>query len=250
MVFLILFIIWMSPLTRIAMAAGKTGDVALTAGIAIPSQGTAVFDNPAALAEPAKNKLFDFAAILNGNPDYIGAFSGKIGKGLGAGLGFDRKFDTLTITPAIGFGMGNLELGVGASFVPGRSFSGEFELGLRYKMKKALTVALVAHDAFDFTTFTLGFAWPGKVSVEVDLYFVRDSNWDIQTVNGTAALLIVPTKTFTALVRYRFDLVPDVDFSGNRIEFGINFWLGKTVAFYGLYNNSLAEYIVGTKIRF
>jgi hypothetical protein len=222
--------------------------VDLSTGVAIPANSTSTRENPAALTGTSV-KIFDFSVLMNSsnNTDFGGAFASSA-KGFGYGIDLRRVSQNWVPTAGLGFSLGKFSLGVNAtsSLSP---FSPVFGLGIKQDLKK-LIFALFFQDLGNLgRDWSIGFGFPlsQNLRLETDLS-IHNSNPGFgmsQATPGIAGEYFINQK-FTALLRYRFQMIPSYSDQPG-LGAGLSFWLNHKTAIYGIYKDPTYNWIVGLK---
>ncbi len=221
----------------------------LSTGVVFPSDGFAVFENPATLPK-YQGPFFDAGFYLDQDVGVVGTFSGDITKQFGYGLGVQRENATFTFTPALGFALGNTYFGVSTPIGPQSAFR-TFQVGMQVGGKSAPGFAVVARSLPSLSIWSVGVGWgeEGSVRGEVGADLVFDPRFNIQSAIVSAGLALKLTASASAVARYQFAVVPTYVFSLAGLELGANYWIGSQTALYVLFQGRYANLIVGAKLK-
>jgi hypothetical protein len=232
-----------------SFAFASDRQIDLSTGVVFPSDGFAVFENPATLPK-YQGGFFDSGFYLDRDVGVVGSLSGDINKQFGFGLGIQRNDATFTFTPALGFSLGNTFFGVSTPIGPQSAFR-TFQVGMQVGGKSAPGFAIVARSLPSLSTWSVGIGWgeEGAVRGEVGADLVFDPRFDIQSAIVSAGLALKLTPDLSAVARYRFAVVPTYVFSLAGLELGANYWIGNQTALYVLFQGRYANLIVGAKLK-
>lgn len=230
--------------------SADTRKIDLSTGVVMPSDGMAVFENPATLPK-FQEFLFD-VSLYSGSRDLdaVGSVSGDINKRFGWAVGFERHGDQYVVTPGIGFELQGAYFGLSSPIGAG-SVLDRFRVGVQVGEAKGPSFALVIRDVPRFRAYTVGVGWGEQESIRGELNLELDfsSAFDIQSAVGVAGIAFSPNSDFTFTLRYRFRVVPSFRFSLSDFELGGHYWFTANTALYVLFQTPYAEIVGGLKVR-
>ncbi len=216
----------------------------------MPSDGMAVFENPATLPK-FQDFLFDVSLYSgSGDIDAVGSLSGDISKRFGWAVGFERHGDQYLVTPGIGFELQGAYFGLSSPIGAGTALD-RFRVGMQVGDPKGTAFALVIRDVPRFRAYTVGVGWgeQERIRGELNLELDFSNAFDIQSAIGVAGIALSPNSDFTFALRYRFRIVPTFRFSLSDFELGGHYWFTPHTALYLLFQTPYAEYVGGLKVR-
>jgi hypothetical protein len=231
-----------------AHAAGKAEVIDLSLGAAIPSNNSAIIENPAALPT-FQDKIFDIGMLFNNitSPDFAGSFSfGTSNFGFGAEV--ERVGGNFQATGAIGASISHFSLGVGVTttFAP---FTPTFSVGLRQEIKSVI-LALVFPDILNLSrTFILGIGTSAGTNFKFATDFIFSNNTSGFGISGARvapAAEFFASQKYSFKIGYEFTVIPNLVL-GNGFSLGLSYWLSKKIAIYGLYHPVGYDYALGMK---
>jgi hypothetical protein len=239
----------------ISTVHASTRIVDLSNGAAFPSNNSALFENPAALATYGQTSV-ELGVFTDGHqvPETgTASLVSRVGQ-LGFGVG-TWKASPARDSLSLGFGYRvteKLALGLGAT-IPFQSGAAQIDVGFHFPLGEALTAGLVFYDVTPSPArWTLALASPfagGRVIPEIDFTFTnRYGSIEPASVDSVAGFSIL-LQWLTVRVGYPFRVYPEYVFA-RAFEVGLLVRFSQRVTAFAVANSHLGpRYFFGFKFN-
>jgi hypothetical protein len=224
----------------------------LSAGTALPSMNSSVWENPAALGLIGGRR--GDIAVYTSSGSFQGGGGNLVGKIASAGLGFQvARTNNSNDVVDLGIGLpvvGSFNLGFGYSRSITTSFT-QYMVGSRFGISSKIAGSLVFEDITNLPgiwTFGLAGQLGPQLNLAVDFNFYGfQGTLEPSSVISDLALVYTVEKQISFKFGVTVPTYPTFQFSLSNPIVGLSYWPSQKIGVYFLMNDTPSQYVIGVK---